>query len=511
VFLKKMGLFVLAFCVCFTFLSRGYSATAAQYKREIIVARPEDSHNLDPVTQDGNVNIWMFDLVMEGLLHTTNDGSGIEPLLAESYKVSDDLLTYTFKLKNGLTFSNGDPVLAEDVVWTYERAMTDEKSVWIDLVTNLKSLEAPDDSTVIVHLKEPSPVSGATFTLFSLLIGDKSYFEEVGLENYSKKPMGTGAYKIDEWQLGDYLRLVKNEKYRDAANVKTEVITFNAVPDDSTRVMQLQSGEADIITFVPWNRLAEIEGEPSLKIVTSKSTEIVNLVLSCIEGPTKDVRVRKAIAMAINKDAIVKMILFGYGVPATSFIPPSVTYHSEPKTYGYDVQAAKALLAEAGYPDGFPMTLTTIAGDAVYEQMATIVKEQLAAVGIDLKIELLEGTTFRSLRNNLKLQCIFGKWTSDIPDPSQQTTYWCDPSMTNCLNTGWVNERATELSKITAVEMDPSKRALLYAELQQIYADEVPTIPLYYAPYSVGMSANVSGFAQTPLGNYRFGDLAYIE
>jgi peptide/nickel transport system substrate-binding protein len=487
------------------------SADQVKYKPEIVIARLEDSNNLDPVTQDGNVNIWVFDLVMEGLLRTTNDGSGIEPLLAESYEVSDDSLTYTFKLREGLEFSTGDPVLGEDLVWTYERAMTTEESVWSDLVSNIESVEAPDDVTFVVHMKEASPVSVATFTLFNLLIGDKSYFDEVGLENYSKKPLGTGPYKFDEWRQGEYLRIVKNENYRNADSVKTESIRFNVVPDDNTRVMQLQSGEADIITFVPWNRLAEIESDSSLKVLTPNSTEMRTFELNCVEGPTADVRVRRAIAMAINKEAIVKTVLAGYGTPADSFMSSAVTYYKAPNIPKYDVEAAKALLAEAGYPDGFSSTITMVSGNTIYEQMATMVQEQLAAVGISVNIEQLEAGTHNSLRRDLKLKMFFGGWTNDIPDPSQQAGYYCVLSMANSVHTGWQNTRAEELATGAAVEMDPAKRAEMYAELQQIYADDSPTVPIYYSPFAVAMKQNISGFAQTPLGNYRFGDLALVE
>lgn len=188
----------------------------AAIKSEIVFARREDSNNLDPVLQDGNVNIWFFTMVLESLLKVSDDGTKIEPGLAETWDVSEDGLTYTFHLKEGLVFSNGDPVLAEDLVWSYERAMHTEESLWAELCLNLDSVEAPDDTTFIVHVKEASPVDEVTFTLFNLTIGDKSYFEEVGEEAYAKCPVGTGAYKFGEWKQGEYLMLEKNENYRDA-------------------------------------------------------------------------------------------------------------------------------------------------------------------------------------------------------------------------------------------------------------------------------------------------------
>jgi peptide/nickel transport system substrate-binding protein len=480
------------------------------YKSEIVIVRPEDSNNLDPVTQDGNVNIWVLNLITEGLLQTTDDGASIETLLADSYAVSDDFLTYTFKIKPNLKFSNGDPVLAEDLVWSYERAMNaGDDSVWTEIVANLKSVEAPDDTTFIVNMKEPSPVSDATLTFFTLVIGDKSYFDEVGLDEYKKRPIGTGAYKLDEWRTGEFLRVVKNENFRDADKVVTESIRFNVVPDDNTRVMQLQSGEADIATYVSFARLDELANDPNLKVVKKESTEMRMLALNCDNGPTANVDVRKAIAMAIDREAIVKMVLFNHGTLADSYLAQAVPYYSKPKTYSYDVEAAKELLAGAGYPDGFDITLTTVSGNANYENMANLVKEQLSLIGINVEIELLEAGTHNSKRNELKLGLFFGGWTSDIPDPSQQTGYYCQPVMANCVHTGWQNEEVIALAETAALEMDETKRAEMYKQIQQIYADEVPSIPIYYAPFANAMSKNVEGFEQTPLGNYRLNAVSY--
>ena len=480
------------------------------FKSEIVIVRPEDSNNLDPVTQDGNVNIWVLNLMTEGLLQTTDDGASIEPLLAESYEVSDDFLTYSFKIKPNLKFSNGDPVLAEDLVWSYERAMNaGSDSVWTEIVANLKSVEAPDDTTFIVNMKEPSPVSEATLTFFTLVIGDKSYFDEVGVDEYKKRPIGTGAYKLDKWVTGEYLRVVKNEYFRDADSIITESIRFNVVPDDNTRVMQLQSGEADIATYVSFARLDEIANDPNLKVVKKESTEMRMLALNCVNGPTANVDVRKAIAMAIDREAIVKIVLFNHGTLADSYLAPAVPYYSKPKTYSYDVSAAKELLARAGYPDGFDIALTTVSGNANYEAMANLIKEQLSLIGINVSIELLEAGTHNSKRNKLELGLFFGGWTSDIPDPSQQTGYYCQPVMANCVHTGWQNEEAISIAEAAAVEMDESKRAEMYKQIQQIYADEVPSIPIYYAPFANAMNKNVEGFEQTPLGNYRLNFVAY--
>lgn len=511
-FAKRITAIFMVMTMILTFVVCSVPAFAEEAKTELVMARREDSNNLDPVLQDGNVNIWFFTNVLESLLKLSNDGLTVEPGLAESYEVSPDGLTYTFKIREGVVFSNGEPLLAEDLIWSYERAMFTEESLWAELVLNLESVEAPDDTTFIVHVKEASPVDVTTFTLFNLTIGDKSYFEEVGEEQYAKCPIGTGAYKFGEWDVGNYLIMEKNEHYRDADSVQIETIRINVVPDDNTRVMQLQAGDVDLVSDIPWNQMSVVESYPGCKIATPESTEIRSLNLNCVEGPTADVRVRQAIAKAINKTAIIQIVFFGYAEEAGSFLPPSIPYAIEPETVmGYDPEGAKALLAEAGYADGLKLKLTTNAGNVIYEQMATIIKEQLAAVGIDVEIELLEAGIFNTKRAALELQMFFGGWTSDIPDASQETSYWCLSATANCVHTGWKNDRVEELGYAAAMELDTEKRAEMYAEIQNLYATDVPTIPIYYAPYAVGMSDKLENFVQLPTGPYRFAEMSFAE
>lgn len=510
-FAKRIAAMLLVLTLVMTFVVS--SATAfAEAKTDLVMARREDSNNLDPVIQDGNVNIWYFTMVLESLLKVGNDGLSIECGLAESYEVKDEGLTYEFKIPTDVVFSTGEPLLMEDVIWSYERAMHTEASLWAELCLNLDYVEAKDDNIFVVHVKEASPVDLATFTLFNLTIGDKSYFEEVGEEAYSKCPIGTGPYKFGEWDLGNYLMMEKNDLYRDADSVQIETIKLTVVPDDNTRVMQLQAGDVDMIDNVPWNQMGVLASYPGVQTATPTSTEVRALNINCQTGPTADVRVRQAIAKAINKTAIIQIVFFGYAQEADSFLPPSMPYYHTPETlHTYDVEAAKALLAEAGYADGLDLKLTFVAGNVIYEQMGTIIKEQLAAAGINVEIEQLEAGTFNAKREKLELNLFFGGWTSDIPDSSQQVSYWCLPALANCVHTGWNNERAIELGYAAALEMDTEKRAEMYAELQNIYADEVSTVPIYYAPYGVAMSDKLENYVQLPTGPYRFQEMNWAE
>ena len=479
----------------------------------MIISRPVDSENLDPVLQDGNINLWVYTLCLEPLLLATDDGQDVQSGLAETWDVSADGLTYTFHMYKDLKFSDGTPVTAEDYVWTIERIMHTEESPWTSFYANWESVTCPDDQTVVIKTKTPSAVDLPTFSLFACVVTSKAHFDKVGGEEYSKGPVGTGPFMFKEWKQGEYMLLAKNPNYRFADSVKADEIKFTVVPDDNTRIMQLQAGEADIMTFVPYNRMEEINNTDGLMSTVIKGTGVTGLALNTTREPMDKVEVRQALAMAINKDEIVKNVHYGNTVAATSFLPPSVPYSADGKidVMKFDVEGAKQKLSDAGYPDGFKLTITINAGNTNQEQISTIVKEQWSKIGVDLTIDVLEAAAMRALRNELKLDVFFGGWTSDVPDPSQQTRYWCINEVTQCIFTGWKNTQAEELALKAENEMDKAKREDLYKQIQQIHATDSPLIPIYYEGYPVAMSDKVSGFGQIPLGNYRFDNLTKAQ
>ena len=182
----------------------------------VVIGRPVDSDNLDPVTCLGNVNIFMFNLIVEGLVKTSDTTTEIEPCLAESWDVSDDGKTYTFHVMEGLKFSDGSDVTAEDWKWTFERAMAATDSNWYSCVENIESVECPDDTTVIVTTKEAAASTLANLSIFEVGVQSKEHFDEVGEEEYvNAGPIGTGPYVLDEWSKGEYMTFKANPNYRE--------------------------------------------------------------------------------------------------------------------------------------------------------------------------------------------------------------------------------------------------------------------------------------------------------
>ena len=483
-------------------------AAGEKKAKQIVMARTEDSDNLDPVNQDGNVNIWMFNLVMEGLVKTDDDGKTVVPCLAEKWDISADGLTYTFHLRKDVKFSDGTPVKGEDWVFSLKRERDTKSSPWKFALEAVKDVTAPDDNTVVITLTQPWGPILADLAMFNVTVTPKAYFEKVGLEGYSQKPIGTGPFMISEWKKGEYILFKKNPNYWQKGLPKADEIKIVTVPDDNTRIMQLQAGTIDIATFVPWNRMKELAADPKLTAVGYPSTETRYGVLNTTKAPFNNVKVRQALNYATDKDSMIKTILFGYGEKAVSFMPKSGSFWNDQlKGYPYDVEKAKALLKEAGYPDGFKTDIIVASGNTVAQQMATVLKEQWSKVGITVNINMMEAATATTKFKAFQYDIALRAWTNDMIDPSQIADYGINYNTVKAFYTGWKNDEAMAAVEEAKKVTDIKKRQELYFKIQAIHTEETPMLSFFHVPYPVAMSKNITGFVQTPLGNYRFENL----
>jgi len=473
--------------------------------KSIVFARASDSDNLDPVIQDGNPNIWIFNLVMEGLIRTTNDGKGIESCLAEKWEFNQDKTVLTFTLRKGIKFSDGTPVTAQDWVFSLDRARLTKESPWQFSLEAVKEVKAPDPDHLQIVLKTPWAPILADLAMFNATVTSEAYFKKVGLEGFSQKPLGTGPYYFVEWKKGEYITLKKNPNYWQKDVPIVDDIKFVVVPEDNTRIMQLQGGTVDLIDAVPWSRIDELKKDPNLQVVLAPSTSTTYLVLNNAREPFKKAKVRQALVYATDRDALVKTILFGCGQVAVSFRPPDgPMYNSKLQPKPYDPEKAKQLLIEAGYPKGFKTTMMINPAGIVNVQIATILKEQWAKVGIELSIIQYDGPTLSTKRRESNYDITTSGWTDDIVDPSQEAEYMCVTKTSKNFWTNWNSQEADTLAQQGKSEGDTAKRQQIYDRIQEMVYNEVPLIPLYHTPYPVGMRKGVTGFIQTPLGNYRF-------
>lgn len=485
----------------------GSSAEEAASGGTVIMARGSDSESLDPVMTASNVDIWILNMVVEGLVGSSDDGTEIIPAVADTWEVSDDGLTYTFHIRDGIQFSTGDPVTAEDVVYSLTRAKEAE-GPWAGMLDMMDSIEDGGDGTVIAHLNAASPAFLPTIAMFYCGIMPKAYCEEQGEEGLAEKPVGTGPFVLDSWSRGEKMVFKKNTNYWESGSPKVDEIDLNVVADDSTRIMQLESGQIDIAADVPYSRVSELQAASGVEVSFFDSTDVKFVLINCQGEETKDKRVRQALALATDKKAINDAVYYGNGTLAETYLAPALPYSDQDiPAAGVDVEKAKELLTEAGYPDGFSISVQVGNGDSEVLQTATLLQQQWKEIGITLDIQQIDKATARQNWKDGNYDVFISNMTSDMTDISELAGLVAIESQTHCWRTYWNDEdqkKAEEYCTEGNSEMDETKRAEAYKNMQEVIADAVPLIPILYAPYTFVTTDKVQGAAQNPLGVYNF-------
>jgi peptide/nickel transport system substrate-binding protein len=490
-------------------LTLGGIAGSASAEQVLRIAREQDSTTFDPIYTILAPDVWVINQFYSTLVRANADATDIVPDLAESWTVSDDGTVYTFKLRDA-QFSDGTPVTAEDVVFSLERVRDEETSPMRGLFTVMTKAEAPDPKTAVLTLSTASPAFMSTLAMFAASIVPKHAVEAAG-ESFGENPVGSGAFVLDEWRRGDRIILKKNPLYWEAGLPKLDGIEWIYVANDNTRVLQLKAGEVDAATFIPWNQIAGLEADPAINMQLDKSTRMDHILVNHAHPPLDQKSVRQALNMAIDQKAIVDAVTFGFGVPANSFFPlDGMDYNPDNPNYPYDPERAMAMLAEAGVSD-LSLDFVIVAGDSAHEQIAVLVQDQLAKVGVTVNIVKMEaGQQWDALvAGEYDIGLMW--WINDIFDPDQKAKFCVYGDDENrSYYTNYKNPEVTRLVDEAAVELDPVKRRELYFEIQRIAKDDVHWIDLYYSPFRNASRANVHGFVQNPLGRYML-ETAYIE
>ena len=450
----------------------------------------------------GGPEVHAIEQINEGLVRMSSDGVNVEPLLATDWTISEDGLTYTFNLVPGVVFSDGTPVKGEDWVWSLYRARDTETSEYRFIAETIDTVEATDDQ-VIITLKAPNGAFLAELCSFNMVLGCKAYAESMTEEEYIMNPMGTGAYMLKEWNHGNYVLLEKNPLYRNADQVKTKYIKFLTVEDDNTRLMQLQSGQIDIMGDIPASLMDVVRGNPDLTLQTFESTQIRYLLLNTTIEPFNDINVRKALVKSINRAEIAEVVYGEFGGATASVLSAAHTkyYNSALEVPAYDPEGAKADLAAAGYPDGIEFTLYASPNE-VYQQIAILLQSQLAPAGFKVNIVTQDGSTIYENAQNLKNQACMFQWVDDYYDPSEVLGWICDYDQSQAWFTGLNDEELDALQAAALIEQDDAKRVEMYLELQQRVYDNYNVIPLFHNSFAYAYNNSVEGLAVDTFSNY---------
>ncbi len=457
-----------------TFL--GFAAAQAPEGR-IVIAQGTDAASLDPQLQNDAFSTSILANVFDTLIYRNAD-LGLEPGLATSWELLDDT-TWRVTLREGVTFHDGEPFSAEDVKFSLERPLAaDFGSPLAGRFAIIAGVDIVDEFTVDVRTTSPYPLLPARLSEWFML--SKVYVEATDQATLSINPVGTGAYEFVEWVKDERLVLRANEGYwRGTPSILD--VTFRPIPELSTRVAALQSGDVDLITNVPAFRQAEVDGNANLDVRTVPSTFFQYVALDGTKNPVlDDVRVRQAIQYATNVEEIVEFLFDGaaerIAVPL-AFGTFGLDESIEP--YPYDPERARELLAEAGYPDGIRFAMDAPVGRyAQDKETAEALVGQWSEVGIDVDLNINEWSVqLTKYRAGTELtDSHFMGWGTSTFDADDVFFggFVNQPTKNN-----YENPELSELVLQARTSLDPAEREALYGEAQRILYEDVPWITLF--------------------------------
>jgi peptide/nickel transport system substrate-binding protein len=499
----RLGILLMLFAVA------AMAGADAKNVDQIVVGRLGDAAYLDPnAPVVGIAEVPVTQQIYEGLVTVSNDATTIVPCLATSWKISPDGLTYTFTLKPGVKFSDGTPVKGEDWVWSFKRARDLETSEYRFIAEAIKDVTATDKQVVITLVKPWAPFM-ADLCCFNMVVGCKAYYDKVGEKEYNMKPLGTGPYMLKEWKKEEYILLTANPSYHVKGLPKTKEVKFTVVPDDNTRMMQLQAGQIDILNDMPFTMVDQAKADKKLKVTVFPSTQIRYLILNTTIPPFNDPKVRTALTYGLNKGEMSSLIAGEYGAPVAALVSQTQGkwWNSKLKVLDYAPETARKMLADAGYKDPVAFTVSIRAGSQVYEQVATLMKSQLDKAGFNVSIEMLERASLTQKYQSLSHQATVLQWVDDITDPSGVTGWTVDYDQCNAWYTGLNDKALNDLNTAASKELNDAKRVQMYQDIQQKVYDNANVIPLFRNGFAYAYSAKIGGLYVSPFSVFFVKDI----
>lgn len=464
-------------------------------KNTLVMMLKSSPTNLDVRVGNDNAAGRVHELINSGLVRATPN-MNYDPDVAEKWETPDDL-TIVFHLNPKAKFHNGKPVLAKDVKWTFDSLLapnfTSSKKSGYSAVDHI---EAPDDHTIIFKLKTPNAGIFDNLTLGILPTGADTNV-------YKTKPIGCGAYKVVDYRPDDRIELEAFDDWHLGAP-RIKHITIRIIPDLTTAVLELRRGTVNMeINIIPFENVPEFEKNPDFKVVKSPGSVYQYLAFNLKDPILAKKEVRQAIAYAIDRDRIIRDLQRGFATKTDSML--AAGHWARPDnlpTYNYDPAKAKQLLAKAGYPHGFNLSLKT-STDAEANLRAQAIQQMLKEVGINVQIQSNEMSTFLADigKGNFQLYSLSRNGIQDpdfyyvifhsrnIPPEGQNRGYYNNPRVDQLIMDG----RST---------FDRTKRKPMYEEIQTIVADELPYLSLYMQTNVTIMRKNIDGYVQYPAGFY---------
>ncbi len=504
----------------------GGATTESSGPRELVIARAMDLSTLDPQRGYCDTCQIIYTALYERLVVIDPaDARTVLPGLAESWEANEDNTSFTFSLAEDAVFSDGSPVEAKDVKWSFERLVNLQGSASF-LLAGLSSIETPDDKTVVVNFSAPNsallaivaaPYLGIVNSDVAIENGASAEADAASTDNaeewFLSNSAGSGAYVLTSYTAGESVELAANENYWGTAPVFTDV-TMNEVTDSSSQVQQLQQGDVDIAMQVSPDALSQIEGDPAIttEIVDSYNFTYIALLPAAEGGePLADLRVREAIRMAIDYDSMIDTLVGGYGAKQGSPIPNGFEGSEEVALPEFDLDGALALMEEAGYADGFTVSATypkIVAYGVDLDLQMQAVQQDLAEIGVDLELNPVDFTQWITVVTTTGTPVTAVYFAPDHTDSSQYVQYFGDVAQGGLINgwTGTVSQEQTDLLA-QALAQSGDERVTTYQQLAESMAADAFVLPIVNPQLILAFASDVTGVEYSPCCNLEISKL----
>jgi peptide/nickel transport system substrate-binding protein len=494
--------------------SAALSPAAAQTPTVLRMARNAEPGIFIPWLIDDNTALFTLGNVYDGLLRVSKDGASVEPALATSWDLSADGLTWTFNLRPGVMFSDGTPLTSNDVKVSLDLARAGTRTTWKDNYKAISEIQTPDPMTVKIIVSQPHAPLLSELAMFPAWVMQADMATATDAPGYDDSTAwaskGTGGYYTESWRKGDAVVLKRNPYYWKNTPAVDEV-DIEYVPDDNTRLLKLQGGETDIVDFVPFSQIDPLNLQPGVKAQLFPIQQTTFAILNVTKPPLNDLNVRQALNYATDKNAIIKSVFFGQAQVMNAPIPLGTYVDKESPGYPFDLAKAQALMAASSVPSGFTLPMIVPANNQDRINMAIILKDAWAKIGVSVDIQQLESSAARAaLRGEGNYISSLSAWTNDMNDPTQIVNYEMRGGPGSGSFAYWTRYNNPALNaKINAadLEQDPATREALYVDIQRTYLKDAPLVFIANLGATAAWRSNVSGFLIDGLSYYRFEDV----
>jgi peptide/nickel transport system substrate-binding protein len=467
-------------------------------------ARKQEAETLNPMLAADNGSIWTVTQIFDQLLEARHGYADPQPGLAESWTVSSDGLTYTFHIRDA-AFSDGSAVTADDVKFTLDRFANPKINAnYAFLGSSIASTHVVNSRTVAVRLTHVDSTFLFNLAMFVPSVVPKKIVTEIGDQKFGQNPIGSGAFRLKNWTRGVSLELERNPHYWRSGRPYVDNLTFLTMANDNTRVLALESGQANIADYIPYNQISRVDSRSGLTVKVESISDWSCITLNNAVKPFNQLAVRQALNYATPRQQILESIYLNKAELSNSQVGKVKFWDPTVPTYPYDPGKAKKLLQGSTVPGGFSMPMITVSEDSVELSTAEIVQAAWGELGIKVAIDQVDiGTALTQWYADQKPAMLFpgNVLSSDTLSSAENDAIFLDYAEGfHSFFTNYKSSQASNLINKVVATRSESAQAALYSQIQRLGMHDTPSVALFFNYACTGLSTKVQGFGTVPTG-----------